>query len=49
MALLGLEPGPAVGRALEALEEEIEAGEVTDEAGARSFLREWWEDGGRDA
>ena len=42
MALLGLEPGPAVGRALDALEEEIEAGEVTDEAGARAFLLEWW-------
>jgi hypothetical protein len=43
MALLGLEPGPVVGRALDALEEEIEAGEVTDEAGARSFLLAWWE------
>jgi hypothetical protein len=43
MALLGLEPGPSVGRALDALDEEIEAGEVADEAGARSFLLEWWE------
>ena len=49
MALLGLEPGPDVGRALDALEEEIEAGEVTEEAGARSFLLEWWEDAGGDA
>ena len=43
MGLLGIEPGPAVGRALDALEEETEAGEITDEAGARSFLLEWWE------
>ena len=42
MDLLGLEPGPAVGRALEALEEEVEAGEVTSPAQAREFLRAWW-------
>ena len=42
MQLLGIEPGPAVGQALDALEEEIEAGEVTDEDGARAFLQEWW-------
>ncbi len=40
--LLGLEPGPAVGQALDALEEEVEAGEVTDVDGARSFLKAWW-------
>jgi poly(A) polymerase len=42
MALLGLDPGPAVGRALEALEEEVEAGEVTSPAEAREFLLAWW-------
>jgi len=42
MGLLGIEPGPAVGRALDALEEEVEAGEVTDVAGARAFVAEWW-------
>ncbi|HSL94622.1 MAG TPA: hypothetical protein VLA35_01720 [Thermoleophilia bacterium] len=56
--LLGLEPGPAVGQALDALEEEVEAGEVTDVDGARSFLTAWWsardaeagaEDGGASA
>jgi poly(A) polymerase len=41
MELLGIEPGPAVGQALDALEEEIEAGEVTDAEGARAFLLEW--------
>ena len=43
MAILGVEPGPVVGRALDALEEEVDAGEVTDADGARAFLREWWE------
>jgi hypothetical protein len=42
MELLGLAPGPQVGRALEVLQEEVEAGEVTDVEGARVFLREWW-------
>ena len=42
MALLGIEPGPAVGQALDALEEEIEAGEVGDADGARAFLQAWW-------
>ncbi len=42
MDLLDIEPGSDVGRALEALEEEIEAGEVTDAEGARAFLLEWW-------
>ena len=44
MDLLGIEPGPAVGRALDALEEEVEAGEVTDVEGARAFLEGWWQD-----
>jgi tRNA nucleotidyltransferase/poly(A) polymerase len=42
MELLGLEPGPDVGRALDALEEEVESGEVTDADGARAFLLAWW-------
>jgi hypothetical protein len=40
MQLLGIAPGPAVGQALEALEEEVEAGEVPDVAAARAFLLE---------
>jgi len=43
MELLGLEPGPAVGQALDALEEEVEAGEVTDAREARAFLARWWD------
>jgi poly(A) polymerase len=46
MALLDLKPGPAVGQALEALEEEVEAGEVTSAAAARRFLHVWWQGGG---
>jgi len=42
MELLELEPGPDVGRALDALEEEVESGEVTDADGARAFLLAWW-------
>ncbi len=42
MELLGIEPGPAVGQALDALEEEVEAGEVTDAEGARAYLLAWW-------
>lgn len=42
MRLLGIEPGPAVGQALDALEEEVEAGEVTDADEARDFLLSWW-------
>jgi tRNA nucleotidyltransferase/poly(A) polymerase len=42
MQVLGIEPGPAVGQALDALGEEIEAGEVTDAGEARVFLLEWW-------
>jgi tRNA nucleotidyltransferase/poly(A) polymerase len=42
MKLLGLKPGVAVGQALDALEEEVEAGEITTVAEARAFLKEWW-------
>jgi hypothetical protein len=42
MELLGLEPGVAVGQALDALDEEVEAGEVSTAAEARDFLTEWW-------
>jgi tRNA nucleotidyltransferase/poly(A) polymerase len=41
MELLDLPPGPAVGFALHALEEEVGAGEITTAAEARVFLREW--------
>jgi poly(A) polymerase len=43
MRVLGIDPGPAVGQALDALEEEVEAGEVRDTREARAFLRAWWE------
>lgn len=43
MALLGLTPGPAVGDALAALAEEVDAGEVRDKDEARVFLRTWWQ------
>jgi poly(A) polymerase len=52
MELLGLEPGADVGRALDALEEEVEAGEIHTADEARAFLRDWWgarEDGGPEA
>ncbi len=42
MELLDLRPGPDVGAALAALEEEIEAGDVETAATARAFLRAWW-------
>ncbi|MCX6372190.1 MAG: HD domain-containing protein [Actinobacteria bacterium] len=42
MELLGLEPGAAVGRALDALDEEVEAGEIATADDARAFLRDWW-------
>jgi len=42
MELLGLEPGVAVGQALDAVEEEVEAGDITTAAEARAFLDEWW-------
>jgi poly(A) polymerase len=42
MDLLGLEPGAAVGEALDALEEEVEAGEIGTAAEARAFLLVWW-------
>jgi len=38
MELLGLEPGAAVGEALDALEEEVEAGEIRTAEEARAFL-----------
>jgi len=41
MALLGLEPGPRVGAALDALREEVEAGEVAGAAEARAYLLLW--------
>jgi tRNA nucleotidyltransferase/poly(A) polymerase len=44
MELLCLSPGPEVGRALDALQEEVEAGEVKDADGARTFLLAWWRD-----
>jgi tRNA nucleotidyltransferase/poly(A) polymerase len=43
MEVLGIEPGPAVGQALDALEEEVEAGEVRTEDEARDFLLQWWQ------
>jgi len=42
MELLGLEPGVAVGQALDALEEEVEAGEITTAEEARAFLVDRW-------
>jgi poly(A) polymerase len=42
MHTLGITPGPAVGQALEALDEEVEAGEVQDVDAARAFLLDWW-------
>jgi len=42
MELLGLEPGIAVGQALDALEEEVEAGEIATAQEARAFLVDWW-------
>ena len=45
MEVLGIEPGPAVGQALDALEEEVEAGEVRTEDEARAFLLAWWQRG----
>ena len=41
MALLDLEPGPQVGAALDALREEVEAGEVAGAAEARAYLLRW--------
>jgi len=43
MELLSVPPGPLVGQALEALEEEIEVGEITSADEARDFLRRWWQ------
>ena len=51
MELLDIGPGPDVGRALDALDEEVEAGEIEDAAAAREFLLVWWrrDDRGEDA
>jgi tRNA nucleotidyltransferase/poly(A) polymerase len=49
MEVLGIEPGPAVGQALDALEEEVEAGEVRSRDEARVFLLAWWEREGEEA
>jgi poly(A) polymerase len=43
MRLLGIPPGRAVGRALAALKEETEAGEVSSRGEAERYLTEWWE------
>jgi len=43
MELLDLPPGPEVGRALRALQDEIEAGAVPNRAQAERFVRAWWE------
>jgi tRNA nucleotidyltransferase/poly(A) polymerase len=42
MELLGLQPGIAVGQALDALEEEVEAGEIATAQEARAFLVDRW-------
>jgi poly(A) polymerase len=52
MELLGVGPGAAVGQALEALEEEVEAGEIRTVDEARAFVLDWWgerEDDGSEA
>jgi tRNA nucleotidyltransferase/poly(A) polymerase len=41
MELLELPPGPAVGLALDALEEEVGSGEIATASEARAFLRDW--------
>jgi len=41
MALLDLPPGPQLGEALRALAEARALGDVTDEAGARTWLLAW--------
>lgn len=43
MELLGLAPGPLVGEALRALQDEVDALEVRDREQAVRFLRRWWE------
>ncbi|HMP54336.1 MAG TPA: hypothetical protein PKD05_22515, partial [Candidatus Melainabacteria bacterium] len=42
MELLGLEPGPAIGQILEALEEAQSLQEVTDVPEAQAFVRAFW-------
>ena len=43
LRLLRVQPGPVVGRALDALQEEVAAGEVTSRQDAERFVRSWWE------
>ncbi len=43
MRVLGLEPGPLVGRALRALEEAQVLGDVKDREAAEAFVRWWYE------
>lgn len=43
MALLGLSPGPDVGEALRALQDETDALEVRDREDAVRFLERWWQ------
>lgn len=49
MRLLDVPEGPLVGRALAALDEEMEAGEVTSRDQAERYLASWREQQGRDA
>ncbi len=43
MELLGLDEGATVGRALAALQEEVDCGLVTTPEQARSFVLSWWD------
>ena len=43
MGLLGIGPGPPIGEALAALQDEADALEVTRKDEAVAFLRRWWE------
>ncbi len=43
MRLLGVAPGPLVGQALAALQEEVDAGEVISREEAERYLAAWWE------
>ena len=49
MRLLGVPPGPLVGRALAVVQEEAEAGEITSREEAERHLASWWEEQKRDA
>jgi poly(A) polymerase len=46
MKLLGLPPGPLLGEALRALQEETDALEVTTKEQAEAFLLRWWAERG---